>query len=84
VRASSALFGESTGRAIVTYPPEAQAAVPAAAKKAGVPFAHIGRVGGQALRIAIGKNVVIDEKIAALAQIWTTAFAAAMEAADVL
>ena len=84
VRPSAALFGESTGRVIVTYPPEAQAAVPAAAKKAGVPFAHIGRVGGPALRVAIGKKVFIDEKVAALAQIWTTAFAEAMEAADVL
>ncbi len=84
IRPSALLFGESTGRAIVSFPPEAQAAVAGAAKTAGVPMARIGRVGGDRLAISIGARPVINEAVAALAEIWKTSFAASMEAADVL
>ena len=84
MRISSLLFGESTGRALVTHSPESQAAVQSAAKEAGVPLARIGRVGGDRLKISVGKRVVVDEPVAALAGIWKTSFAKAIEAADVL
>ena len=84
VRPSALLFGESAGRVIVTYTPEALAAVAGAAKKAGVPLARIGRVGGDRLQISIGDRPCINEAVAALAEVWKTSFAASIEAADVL
>jgi phosphoribosylformylglycinamidine synthase len=84
LRLSALLFGESTGRAVVTYAPESQAAVEGAAKKAGVPLARLGRVGGKRLKIAVGRRVVLDEDVATLAELWKRAFAHAMESADVL
>jgi phosphoribosylformylglycinamidine synthase len=83
-RVSSLLFGESTGRAIVTFTPESAAAVEGAAKKAGVPFRKIGRVGGARLKIAVAGKSVVDEGVADLASLWKSAFSRAMEAADVL
>jgi phosphoribosylformylglycinamidine synthase len=84
IRVSALLFGESTGRAVVSFPPEAQAAVAGAAKTAGVSMARIGRVGGDRLAISVGDRPVINEAVAALAEMWKTSFAAAMEAGDVL
>ncbi|HTO87468.1 MAG TPA: phosphoribosylformylglycinamidine synthase subunit PurL [Thermoanaerobaculia bacterium] len=84
LRLSALLFGESAGRAVITFPPEGQAAVEGAAKKAGVPLARIGRVGGKKIKISVGKRAVLDEDVAALASLWKSAFAHAMEAADVL
>ncbi|MGE5275627.1 MAG: phosphoribosylformylglycinamidine synthase subunit PurL [Acidobacteriota bacterium] len=84
LRLSALLFGESAGRAVITFAPEGQAAVEAAAKKAGVPLRRIGRVGGKRLKISAGDRVLIDEPVETLAQLWKTAFAHAMEAADVL
>jgi phosphoribosylformylglycinamidine synthase len=84
VRGSALLFGESTARAVISFAPEGQAAVEGAAKKAVVPLARIGRVGGKRLKISIGGVVVIDEAVLPLAELWKTAFAHAMESADVL
>jgi phosphoribosylformylglycinamidine synthase len=83
-RVSSLLFGESAGRAVVTFTPESGAAVEGAAKKAGVPFRKIGRVGGARLKVSAAGQVAIDEEVASLSQLWKSAFAHAMEAADVL
>jgi hypothetical protein len=47
-------------------------------------MARIGRVGGDRLAISIGARPVINEAVAALAEVWKTSFAASMEAADVL
>ncbi len=84
LRLSALLFGESTGRALVTYAPEGQAAVEGAARKAGVPLARIGRVGGKTLKVSVRKRIVLDEDVAALAELWKGAFAHAMESADIL
>jgi phosphoribosylformylglycinamidine synthase len=84
VRPSALLFGESTGRALVAFAPEEEGAVRRAAQVAGVPFRAIGRVGGERLEISAGGRVLIDESVADLRELWTTAFARAIESAEVL
>ena len=84
LRPSALLFGESTGRALVTFASGAESAVRAIAQQSGVPLQVIGRVGGDRLRIAAGGHTLVDESVASLAEVWTTAFAQAIEAADVL
>jgi phosphoribosylformylglycinamidine synthase len=84
IRLSSLLFGESTGRALISFAPENEAAVRAAAEKAGVPFAIIGPAGGDRLRITVRGRAVVDEDLASLTALWRGAFAHAIEAADVL
>ncbi len=84
VRPSALLFGESTGRAVISFASEAEAAVRAAAQKRGVPFAVAGRVGGDRLTVSAGGRSLVDEPLAALADLWRTAFAHALESADVL
>jgi phosphoribosylformylglycinamidine (FGAM) synthase-like enzyme len=84
VRPSVLLFGESTGRALVSFEPKAEAAVRASAEQSGVPFAVIGKVGGDRLRIVLRGRTLVDEPVAALRDLWSTAFARALESADVL
>jgi phosphoribosylformylglycinamidine synthase subunit PurL len=84
VRPSSLLFGESTGRALVSFEPKAEAAVRVSAEQSGVPFAVIGKVGGDRLTISAGAKKLVDEPVAALRDLWSTAFARALESADVL
>jgi phosphoribosylformylglycinamidine synthase II len=84
VRPSSLLFGESAGRAIISFAKDRENAVRSSAEELGVPFRVIGRVGGDRLRIAVGSSVRIDESVASLREIWSGSFARAMEAADVL
>jgi phosphoribosylformylglycinamidine synthase len=79
------LFGETTGRAVITFSVEEESAVRSSAEAAGVPFRVIGRVGGERLRIRAGDRVLVDEPVAELTELWTTAFARAIEsAAEVL
>ena len=54
---SALLFGESTGRAVVSFAPENEAAVRALAKQNGVPFAAAGQVGGDRLQISAGARL---------------------------
>src|SRR4029077_11929304 len=84
VRPSSLLFGEPTGRAVVTFAPKAEAAVRAVADQSAVSIAVIGRVGGERLKIAAGGRSLIDEPVAPLRELWSTAFARAIDAAEVL
>ena len=84
LRASALLFGESTGRAIATFDPKAEETVRAAARESGVPLAAIGRTGGERVRIAVGALPVIDVPVASLAELWTSSFARAIDAAEVL
>ena len=83
-RPSALLFGESTGRAIVTFEAVAEAAVRAAAEQGGVRFALIGRVGGNNLKISVRGRGLIDEPVSALRELWSGAFASALESADIL
>ncbi len=84
VRPSALLFGESTGRAVITFAAEDEGSVRSAAEAAGVPLAPIGRVGGERLRVTAGGRVLLDELVATLRELWTNAFARAIESAEVL
>ncbi|HKF44849.1 MAG TPA: phosphoribosylformylglycinamidine synthase subunit PurL [Thermoanaerobaculia bacterium] len=84
LRPSSLLFGETTGRALVSFGAEMEGRVREAAGKTGVAFQPIGRVGGERLTFSIGSRTLIDESVASLQALWTSSFAHAMEAADVL
>jgi phosphoribosylformylglycinamidine synthase len=84
LRPSALLFGETTGRALVSFAPEAERAVRAAAEKEGVPLRLLGRVGGDRLHAAAAGRPLLGEAIAALSEVWSTAFARAIESADVL
>jgi phosphoribosylformylglycinamidine synthase len=85
LRPAALLFGETTGRAVITFSVEEESAVRSSAEAAGVPFRVIGRVGGERLRIRAGDRVLVDEPVAELTELWTTAFARAIEsAAEVL
>jgi phosphoribosylformylglycinamidine synthase II len=84
LRPSAILFGETTGRVLVSFPPEAESAACAVAESLAVPFRAIGRVGGDRLRIARRARALIDEPVASLRDLWTAAFPLAMEAAEVL
>ena len=83
-RPSALLFGESTGRAVVAFEARSEAAVRAAAERGGVAFAVIGRVGGSRLKIAVRDRVLIDEPVSELRELWSGAFAGALESADIL
>jgi phosphoribosylformylglycinamidine (FGAM) synthase-like enzyme len=84
VRPSAILFGETTARAVVSFGPDQEGAVRGTAEGLGVPFGILGRVVGDRLRIVLEDRVLIGESIGSLNGIWTSAFAQAMEAADVL
>src|SRR5262249_13489237 len=82
VRASALLFGESTGRVLVSFSPASEAAIRAACEQRGVPFQILGRVGGERLKISISGRAVIDESVATLRELWSTAFVRTLDAAD--
>jgi len=84
VRPSALLFGETTGRVVVSFPPEDEHRISGAAAELGVPFARIGTVGGTRLTISLDGGAVVDEDVAALRDLWKSAFARAIESAEVL
>ena len=84
LRADVLLFGESTGRVVVTT--RDAAALLRAAEAAGVPAARIGQTGGKSLRIApsdgSGEDVAepwIDVAVARLEEIWRRALPLRLE-----
>jgi phosphoribosylformylglycinamidine synthase len=79
VRVSSVLFGESTGRVLVSFSRENAAAVEALAKASGVPLAVLGSVGGRSIRIAVDSRSLIDASLEELHTLWSTAFQKAVE-----
>ena len=84
LRASSVLFGETTGRVIVSFPAESEGRISAAAADLAVPFGVVGTVGGTRLRISLGERSLVDEDVAALSRLWTSAFERSIESAEVL
>jgi phosphoribosylformylglycinamidine synthase II len=83
-RPSALLFGESTGRVVVSFDPAAREEVIMEAEHAGVPLLIGGRVGGDRLRLQTGSGILLDERVEALREIWRDGFVRAIEAADVL
>jgi len=84
LRTSALLFGESTGRALISFSPAEEEAVRRTAERASVPFAPIGRVTGARLVFRQQGRVVLDEDVNELADLWRHAFRRAIESADLL
>jgi len=84
LRPSSLLFGETTGRVIVSFRRESEPGIRAAAAELQVPLVAIGAVGGARLRISLGERELVDEDVLALRNLWKTAFERAIESAEVL
>ncbi|MDQ6894332.1 MAG: phosphoribosylformylglycinamidine synthase subunit PurL [Acidobacteriota bacterium] len=82
LRTSALLFGESTGRALISFSPAEEEAVREASGNASVPFALIGRVAGARLVLRQQGRVVLDEDVNELADLWRHAFRRAIESAD--
>ena len=70
---AAALFGESSSRGIVSARPGHVAAILARAAAGSVPARVIGRVGGDALRIAIDGQLAIEVAIDEAEHAWTSA-----------
>ena len=83
-RPAALLFGESTGRAIVSFAPEEEPAIRRAAEEKGVAFAILGRVGGRRFRVRAGAAAPIDEEVTDLTRLWRSAFRRSIESADLL
>src|SRR5580704_745176 len=70
---AAALFGESSSRVVLSTAPENVGAVLARAASAGVPAAVVGRVGGTAIRIAVGGEDAIDAPVEECERAWSAA-----------
>jgi phosphoribosylformylglycinamidine synthase II len=73
VNCAAALFGESSSRVVISAAPESVRVVLARAASAGVPAAVVGRVGGTAIRIAVGDTDAIDAPVDECERAWSTA-----------
>lgn len=83
-RADSLLFGESQSRIVVAVSPDALRQVESEASAAGVPYAIIGHVGGDHLRIELGEtpgaaSAPIEVHLSALEEAWRGALPARMD-----
>jgi phosphoribosylformylglycinamidine synthase len=73
------LFGESTGRVLVSFSRDKGPSVEKLAKALGVPFAAIGSVSGGSLKIDLDGKTVLDAPLDTLKARWATAFQHAVE-----
>jgi phosphoribosylformylglycinamidine synthase len=78
-RLAATLFGESASRVIASVDSRDTEAVLRAAAGAGVRAARIGRTGGDAIRISVDGEVVIDCPVAVAETRWSTALARMLE-----
>jgi len=85
IRPSALLFGETTGRVVITFAAGNEGAIREASAAEQVPFRAVGTVRGTRLSIRVsGGRLLVDEDVASLQEIWTTSFESAIAAADVL
>ncbi|MCL4811467.1 MAG: phosphoribosylformylglycinamidine synthase subunit PurL [Vicinamibacteraceae bacterium] len=73
------LFGESAGRVVVSVEPASRESFMALAARHGVPARVVGQTGGGRLEIRIDGRVVVDEVMADLEAVWTTALDRVLE-----
>ena len=73
IREDALLFGESQSRIVVSAPQEGIKELEKLLDKSSIPWEVIGRVGGEALRITLGGEVLIDLTIKELHYLWSTA-----------
>ena len=72
LRAHATLFGESASRIVVSVAEAKTDALLAAAARAAVPAAQIGRTGGDRIRIAVDSTAALDMAVADAERIWST------------
>ena len=70
MRNDACLFGESQSRIIVSFPEKHRTAVEEKAKTLKVPFAVIGKVGGDSLVVNINEEEFIREEVSTLKELW--------------
>ncbi len=76
----SALFSESPSRIILSFPASAAGDIERLAARANCPFAVIGQVGGDSLRIRLGEEEVIAAEVNELEKVWRGSLAKKLEA----
>ncbi len=81
LRGDHHLFSETTGRIVVSAPPEAKEALEAIAADAGVPLSWVGEVGGEELTITVNDELGIESAVADLRDAYEGAIPRRMEKA---
>ena len=70
IRHDACLFGESQSRILVSFPENNREAVEEKARIMKVPFAVIGKVGGDSLVVNVNEEEFIREEVATLKKLW--------------
>jgi phosphoribosylformylglycinamidine synthase len=78
-RMAATLFGESASRVVLSVAPADLDEVLDSAERSGINAVHIGRTGGDMLRIRVGRETVVECTVAEAERRWSQAFAAWME-----
>jgi phosphoribosylformylglycinamidine synthase subunit PurL len=73
VNIAAALFGETASRIIVSAAPEQVGTILSRAAAAGVAARLVGQTGGRAIRIAVGREVIIDTPVEKAERAWDAA-----------
>ena len=81
IRSDALLFGESQSRIVVTIQKEDLETLKGIASQHKIPFAEIGRVGGEKLKISLGseENVLIDLPVAKMMDLYDHSIERIME-----
>jgi phosphoribosylformylglycinamidine synthase len=77
---ASMLFSESPSRIILSFPASSRAAVENIAEREKCPFAVIGQVGGNILRINLAEEQVICAEISEIENVWRSSLSKKLEA----
>lgn len=73
LRPDALWFGETQSRIVVSYSPDRETELIHSAQTAGVPFAPLGTVEGERLVFQLNGETILDETIAELHTLWTSA-----------
>jgi phosphoribosylformylglycinamidine synthase len=77
---ASMLFSESPSRIILSFPASSRAAIENIAEREKCPFAVIGQVGGNILRINLDEEQVICAEISEIENVWRSSLSKKLEA----
>jgi len=78
--ATNLLFSESPSRIIISFAESARDAIGDIARRRDCPFAILGKVGGQRLRIKTARATVIDSAVEQLENAWRTSLSKKLQA----
>ncbi|MFQ5767572.1 MAG: AIR synthase-related protein, partial [Acidobacteriota bacterium] len=79
LRLDTLLFGESSGRVLLTARPSDVSWLEQRAARAGLPLADLGEVGGDRLHMAVEGTPVVHEPLEELRRVWEEALSLALE-----